>query len=167
MPTRFALALLGAALPATLAAQNVSPPPKCDTPEHRQFDFWVGSWDVTVGGQLAGRNDITVEEDGCIIHEHWKGTTGSTGQSFNFYSRATKKWRQVWVDNSGSPVDVVGEYGSGKMILAGANETLRGLVHQRMTFFKNDDGTLRQLWESSSDGGKTWTVTFDGHYRRR
>jgi len=25
---------------------------------------------------------------------------------------------------------------------------------------------VRQLWESSSDGGRTWTVLFDGHYVR-
>ncbi|MFN0177313.1 MAG: hypothetical protein ACKVZ0_00840 [Gemmatimonadales bacterium] len=167
MLTRFALALLGATLPATLAAQGSNPPPKCDTAEHRQFDFWVGSWDVTVGGQPAGRNDITVEEDGCILHERWKGSTGSTGQSFNFYSRVTKKWRQVWIDNGGNPLDLTGEYGSGKMALAGTTQTPRGLAHQRLTFFKNDDGTVRQLWESSSDDGKTWSVAFDGLYRRR
>ncbi|MGQ0714684.1 MAG: hypothetical protein ACT4PJ_13265 [Gemmatimonadaceae bacterium] len=26
---------------------------------------------------------------------------------------------------------------------------------------------LRQLWESSTDDGKTWTVAFDGMYQKR
>ena len=29
------------------------------------------------------------------------------------------------------------------------------------------DGRVRQLWESSKDGGETWTVAFDGYYARR
>ena len=58
--------------PERLAAQGGSPP-KCDKPEFRQFDFWVGDWDVTVGGHQAGTNQVTLEEDGCVIHEHWKG----------------------------------------------------------------------------------------------
>ena len=35
---------------------------------------------------------------------------------------------------------------------------------QRITWSKNADGTVRQLWESSTDGGTTWTVAFDGTY---
>jgi len=33
---------------ATVAAPATppSPPPACAAPEHRQFDFWVGRWDV-------------------------------------------------------------------------------------------------------------------------
>jgi hypothetical protein len=38
---------------------------------------------------------------------------------------------------------------------------------QRLTFFNNPDGTVRQLWESSNDEGKTWQVAFDGLYRKR
>ena len=29
------------------------PPPACETPEHRQFDFWLGEWEVTGGPKLA------------------------------------------------------------------------------------------------------------------
>jgi hypothetical protein len=42
-----------------------------------------------------------------------------------------------------------------------------GIDVQRITWTKNADATLRQLWESSTDGGKTWTVAFDGLYRKR
>jgi hypothetical protein len=35
-----------------------------------------------------------------------------------------------------------------------------------MSFTPNSDGTIRQLWESSADEGKTWTPLFDGIYRR-
>jgi hypothetical protein len=29
------------------------------------------------------------------------------------------------------------------------------------------DGRVRQHWETSKDGGATWTTAFDGYYRRR
>src|SRR5205085_11883872 len=70
-----------------LPAQSPPARPKCDAPEYRQFDFWVGDWDVTAGGQRAGTNLVTLEEGGCLIHEHWAGAKGGTGQRLNFYDR--------------------------------------------------------------------------------
>jgi hypothetical protein len=29
------------------------------------------------------------------------------------------------------------------------------------------DDYVRQLWEQSTDDGKTWNTVFDGHYRRK
>jgi hypothetical protein len=37
---------------------------------------------------------------------------------------------------------------------------------QRVTWTPSSDGTVRQLWESSEDGGTTWTTVFDGRYSR-
>jgi hypothetical protein len=36
----------------------------------------------------------------------------------------------------------------------------------RMTFFRVSADSVRQLWESSTDEGKTWTTAFDGMYVR-
>ena len=38
---------------------------------------------------------------------------------------------------------------------------------QRITWERLPDGRVRQLWESSKDGGTTWTVAFDGYYAKR
>ena len=35
---------------------------------------------------------------------------------------------------------------------------------QRITWTPAADRSVRQLWESSTDRGKTWTVLFDGRY---
>jgi hypothetical protein len=59
--------------------------PNCHGAEHRQFDFWIGGWEVT---------------------------------------------------------------------------------GNRITWTPSPEGSVQQLWETSSDGGKTWQVTFDGRYRR-
>lgn len=159
------LALL--TLAPTLAAQQA--PPGCDTPEFRQFDFWVGDWIVMLpNGQQAGTNLVTLEEDGCVVHEHWKGAGGSTGQSFNFFDRIRRQWRQLWVDNAGNVLEFAGAYAEGRMALTGTSTDRQGrAVRHRLTFFRNSDGTVRQLWESSSDAGDSWSVAFDGLYRKR
>jgi hypothetical protein len=143
--------------------------PRCDAPEFRQFDFWIGDWNVSLpNGQLAGTNLVTLEEDGCLIREHWKGSGGSSGQSFNFYDRVRRQWRQVWIDNGGSALDFAGTFRDGRMAYSGTSTDASGRsVQHRLTFFRNDDGSVRQLWESSTDGGGSWTVAFDGLYRRK
>ena len=50
----------------------------CAAGEYRQFDFWVGRWEVTANDRVAGHNEITVEEGGCVVHEHWAGARGGT-----------------------------------------------------------------------------------------
>jgi hypothetical protein len=164
-----AAALLLALETPSLAAQ--SPPavrPKCDAPEYRQFDFWVGDWDVTAGGQRAGTNLVTREERGCLIHEHWTGAKGGTGQSLNFYNREDRGWHQVWVSNSGEVLNLTGGYADGTLTLRGENKQADGtrLLH-RLSFHFNPDQSVRQFWEVSSDGGATWTSSFDGLYRKR
>lgn len=130
-------------------------PPRCDAPQYRQFDFWVGDWNVTSGGKQAGKNHVTLEESGCLVHEHWTGAGGGTGQSFNFYDRADSHWHQVWVSSSGTVLFLTGDYADGKLAYTAPG--------QRLTFFHNADGSVRQLWESNPDG-KRWQTVFDGLY---
>lgn len=139
----------------------------CPGPEYHQFDFWLGTWEVTAAGKPAGTNTITQEEQGCLVHEHWTGRGGSTGQSFNFYDSSTRQWNQVWVDNQASSLRLSGEFTGDQMKLIGVAPGPDGKPQQqRLTFFRNADGTVRQLWETSSDG-TTWGVAFDGLYRKR
>jgi len=153
---------------APLPAPGQQPPPNCNGAEHRQFDFWVGDWVVLSGKDTAGSNNVTLEESGCIVHEHWIGAKGGTGQSFNFFDRADGKWHQLWVDNNGMVLRLSGDYADGKLSYSG--ETLRRngtRVLHRLSFTKNPDGTVRQLWETSVDAGNTWGVVFDGVYYRK
>jgi hypothetical protein len=138
----------------------------CAGDEYRQFDFWVGTWEVTARGGVAGRNEITLEEDGCVLHEHWSGSKGGTGQSFNIYDRGGRLWHQFWVDNSGTVLHLSGGLAEGVMLLTGTTTGAGGnLIHQRLRFTPNLDGTVRQLWEQSPDG-ESWSVVFDGLYRK-
>jgi hypothetical protein len=39
-----------------------------------------------------------------------------------------------------------------------------GRQRERLTFAPLAGGRVRQLWEQSPDGGRSWTVVFDGTY---
>ncbi len=146
--------------------------PCAHDPLHRQFDFWVGEWDVKATGNESGpsigASRIEMIENGCLIFENWTGAGGSTGKSFNFYDRSLNKWRQVWVANSGGALDLAGEYKDNQMRYEGEAAGPNGQkVLQRLTFFNLTPDRVRQFWEQSADGGKTWTVAFDGTYIRK
>ena len=143
-------------------------PPGCTAAPHRQFDFWLGEWDVTdAKGRTAGRNRIVALHDGCALLESWSGSGGFTGTSLNAYDAERKTWHQTWVDNSGGVLQLDGRYADGRMVLAGESQDGSGKVMQRITWERLPDGRVRQLWESSKDGGSTWAVAFDGYYAKR
>jgi hypothetical protein len=159
------------ALPAAFAGAQAPPaaPPACQSAEYRQFDFWVGTWDVYLpDGQQAGENRIEPISAGCALLENWSGRGGFTGKSLNIYDRDDKRWHQTWVDSSGGLLMIAGKLVDKRMVLTSEPSGAVGSAQQRITWTPNDDdGSVRQFWESSADAGKTWTVQFDGKYVRR
>jgi hypothetical protein len=150
-----------------LAQSPTPPPPACETPEFAQFDFWLGEWDVYgPKGNRAGGNSISRAHSGCVVLERWTGTAGFTGSSFNIYTPTTKKWHQIWVDSSGTLLQLEGEFANGAMQMQGSGLTAKGPMLNRITWTPRPDGTIRQVWEISTDSGKTWQVSFDGTYRK-
>lgn len=145
----------------------------CGGAEYRQFDFWLGEWDVfNPAGQKIGRNEITTTNDGCVVYENWRDARGGTGNSFNFYESTTKRWHQFWVNSNGNaaplsaapdgtPMPMSGGLVEGAMVLqspAGVKPL------NRWTWSKVEGGKVRQHAEQSTDDGKTWTTVFDGLY---
>lgn len=83
----------------------------CTSPRHREFDFWLGTWEVTdPAGKLQGTNRIERIEGGCAIQETWTGANGMTGRSVNAYQPATGRWHQMWVSNRGSVLIIDGRF---------------------------------------------------------
>jgi tetratricopeptide (TPR) repeat protein len=135
--------------------------------EFRQFDFWIGEWTVTSGGQVAGENRIERLERGCLLIENWTSAGGGTGKSVNFFDPAKKTWNQVWVDSSGSNIVAAGSFEDGAIHLEGEHHYVGAPTELfRMRFTPRPDGTVRQLIEQSRDGGESWYVWFDGIYER-
>ncbi len=137
---------------------------------NHDFDFWVGDWTVTnqANGKLAGHNRIELMQAGRVLMENYTTPGAYTGMSINAYDAGTKRWHQCWMDNQGGVLDLYGECVEGKMVLAGETVQAGGARQlERITWTPNSDGTVRQHWEQSADGGKTWTTAFDGLYRRK
>ena len=151
-------------LPVMLGAMS---PTTDRTPEQRQFDFWIGDWEVhDAKGQRLGRNRVVALLGGAVLQEHWQGSQGGSGTSLNSYLPARKAWRQCWVDAKGGSLNLLGGLEGASMVLRGTTEGPRGRVLERITWTPLPDGRVRQLWEQSPDGGATWTVSFDGYYTR-
>jgi len=141
----------------------------CCTEKHAEFDFWVGSWTVTnPNGSAAGTNMIEKVQDNCILRENWtSATVGFTGTSNNFYNAAKKQWEQIWIDNQGGSLHLKGNRVDNQMILktdVAKNQKGEPFYH-RVTWTKNDDGSVRQYWETITND-KDITVAFDGLYKK-
>lgn len=167
LPILFA-AMLSLSLHQTPPQQPPQAPPTCKGPEHRQFDFWVGSWNVTVNGKPTGTNRIESGHQGCVLIEHWTAVGGGTGISLNFYDRQRRQWHQTWIGSSGGALYLNGGLKDGAMVLqsSAVPQPGGGTIIHRITWSPLAGGDVRQHWESSTDNGKTWTTAFDGRYSR-
>jgi hypothetical protein len=168
------LLLLLSIMIATVARAQSSP--CASNPVYRQLDFWVGEWEAFgKKGQKAGDSKISIILDSCIILEEWtsvkppKGITYA-GKSYNTYNAQTNQWQQTWVDNvGGSTAYLTGQLENGTMVFKTIPvvKTKDSVEIQRLSFFNLGPDKVRQLFESSSDNGKTWTITVDLEYRRK
>jgi hypothetical protein len=154
----------------TAAIGQTAPPPSCTGPEYRQFDFWIGDWDVTNrNGKPAGFNRIEKILGGCVLQENWKGARGSEGRSFNLFDATDRKWHQTWVDNSGSKLELSGGLEGSNMVLSSesAPDSAGKITINRITWTPKDATHVEQHWQVSTDGGATWTEAFWGLYAKR
>jgi len=156
-------------LPFALLAQVALASPPCSGPQHHEFDFWVGDWNVVRAdnGKYAGQNRIDSVLGGCALHENWIGAGGVKGHSYNAYDASRGVWHQTWVDSAGELLVLEGRMVDGKMVLEGEQKGADGKpLLNRITWTPLAGGKLRQRWETSSDG-KSWSLSFDGLYTKR
>jgi hypothetical protein len=150
------------------------PPTPCSSPKASQFDFWVGEWNVSWNDTLRGTNKIVKMYGNCTIHENFSDPNSNfLGQSWSVYNANRDVWEQTWVDNQGAYIALSGGMVGDSMILATAERTVpekmspTGKVINRMIFFNIKKDSLDWSWEASTDGGKTWKVTWRIHYTRK
>jgi len=168
------LVLIAAMLSGSMALAQQTPNP-CAAPEQKQLDFWVGSWDLAWPGAKEGEvdhgtNHITRVLGSCVVEENFSGGDSMPlrGMSVSTFDTRAGKWKQTWVDNQGGYLDFVGEFKDGQMILS--REAVRPdgtKVLQRMVWKNIQANQLDWSWEASKDGGKTWSVQWPIHYKRK
>ena len=156
--------------PAT-AQSNDEPPPACPAPEARQFDFWIGDWDInnrhrnpqtpddpTWFDTGAATNRVYAILDGCAIVEHWMGRlifATIHGFSVRAYDPAKEQWVQYAIDNQ-TPVfeRAQGSFEDGTATLT----TQADAALFRETWSPRSADKVLWKRETSTDDGASWTV---------
>jgi hypothetical protein len=157
------LAIAMLALPAAAAV------PPCESrPESRQFDFWLGEWNVLSAGETVATSRIEKGASGCLILESYQQPDGFSGRSINFYDPVLARWRQTWGDSTGNASEFVGDFRDKAMRFEGETHATGGRkVMRRMSLFDLGNGEVRQYSEKSLDGGRTWAPHYDFKYVRK
>ena len=137
----------------------------------REFDFWIGEWNVYVTGTtaLAGHSVVQKISGGCALLENWNSSL-SEGKSMNYIDDSTGKWKQVWVGSypNGKQDFINGVYSDSAMRFIFTTRDAQGVINQgKFTFFNEGTNQVRQLSETSADNGKTWIVNYDFTYIRK
>ena len=146
--------------------------PCASTPENRQFDFWLGDWNVvtTQGAVPAGSSRIELILGDCVVQENWQSDGNPySGKSYNTYNAALKRWEQYWVDNSGGNIFFYGGLKDGVMDYWTDEIPQPGgpALKRHLRFFNLGPDKVRQFSQGSTDGGKTWKPEYDFTYLRK
>lgn len=152
----------------------------------RMFDWFLGEWNVTSRVLIDPENDEWLEEElhtvhtsemgGHIIFEHFFGPLGGEpfeAWSIRKYNADTGRWQQRWMDTSTAPILTWGGTFNEDGEYVGYNESyldsefnLAGERGAREIFYNITDDSFDWRYETTSDGGDTWTVTWTLEYVR-
>ncbi len=180
--------ILGAWLMITGAAlaENYGPLPPdqraqsafSDDP-HRQFDFWIGEWDVLLRERdadgewkqlVTARDSIYSILNGKAILELWDSNT-IKGYSLRYYDPALQKW-VLWLNwpgkNRSSNSSLQGIFRHGRGDFASEYDLPNG-DHMMQVYSFNDVSQNALRWDDrySKDNGKTWSFNWIMEFSRR
>jgi hypothetical protein len=145
-----------------------APTPCANDAERHRFDFWIGEWEVTTkSGTPQGKSVIQSVSGGCALLENWTSARGGNGKSLNAYNPEFRQWQQYWIGQDGLVSEFRSSQFDGKRLTFFNKSETKPDSIGRLTFTPVDSATVRQHGETSADGGKTWTTSFDLYYHRR
>lgn len=138
------------------------------------LEFWLGDWDVSwvgrTGRRGGGRNRITRVVDGRGVLEKFEGRGPSGrlfGMSLSIRDSEDGRWRQTWIDSSGSYLDFIGVAADGRVAFQRASVEDGVPTLRRMIWTDVESDRLKWRWQLSADDGATWTDQWVIDYRRR
>ncbi|MEM8733903.1 MAG: M56 family metallopeptidase [Planctomycetota bacterium] len=134
-----------------------------------ELDFWLGEWKVrNADGEEMGTSSVTAQEKGHLIVEKWTNSMGATGTSNNYFHPEENKWKQNWVDDDGSILELTGEFKDGAMRYTGIMRMKFGKSFQtRMQLVPQENGNVDQLIERFDPETSEWKMYFQGTYHSR
>ena len=147
-----ALAAASVNVPACAATEATPPVPAagaCDTPQHHQFDFWLGDWQVfdAETNKLVAFDRVEKHSEGCIVQQNLSFVTDLyrrpaakyrlSGMSVNRFDG--EAWLELWADNQW-----------GAIALRGAPDANGSMVLKTIIPSRNRD--LKLVWEKAPGG---------------
>jgi len=141
-------------------------PPACASTEDRQFDFWVGEWDVMGTGHraLVAESTITLADEDCIVMENWRPFGGGHAHSISVYDHANHHWRQYYAGAGIAPAEYTGTLDPDGVLRFDIDASS---PRKRMNYQRIDANTVRQWGEQYDESSHAWSTTWDLAYRRR
>jgi len=139
---------------------------ECESnPNHAKLDFWIGNWDVIVGGVKRAESEISRPKGSCMLYENYSTLGDFKGQSFNFYDQALEAYHQIWIDYQAKRTDYYEvEAKEGYLLMETDSSSSPRL---RMSYTLIEDGNVRQVMEQFDSSKSKWNSIFNGLYRRR
>src|SRR5580765_1514962 len=72
----------------------------CSGEKYRQFDFWLGDWELVGGdGKKTADDKIFVVLGGCALQENGSSVDGLQRMSVSAYDPGTRHWHQTMMDD--------------------------------------------------------------------
>lgn len=146
------------------ANAHVQHPMACADSTYRQFDFWIGDWDVVDADSptvIVAHARVELILNGCVLHEIYKGLDDHEGESFSIYDVSRNTWHQSWVTNHGNLLTIEGHLRGAAMILEGTDHLPDGKPRQVRGEWRSENHGVREVAARSTDGGVTWVPWFD------
>jgi hypothetical protein len=143
---------------------NIESAVPCTDAAYRQFDFWIGDWDVfdierpTV---IVARARVELILNSCVVHEVYEGIDGHKGESFSIYDATRNVWHQSWVNDHGYLLTIEGRRQGHAVMLQGVDHQPNGKPRQVRGEWRSEDNGVRETAARSTDGGVTWVPWFD------
>jgi hypothetical protein len=170
-----AVGLLTCAVAADRAPlEKTTAPANCDTPQHHQFDFWVGDWQVfdADSNQLVAFDRVEKHTQGCIIQQNLTVLTDlyrRPGVKYRLSGIGVNRfdgeaWLQMWADNQWGAIFLRGSLdATGSMVLISVIPSRNRDV--KLVYEKQADGSVRNLQYVAPAGSGKWTKYGDLIYR--
>jgi hypothetical protein len=138
-------------------------------PPHRELDFLVGNWLARdPAGRAVATLTITREYAGCVYLEKRRGA-GNAGETLGAIGHVADRgaWRRDALGPSGFVLTLEGAWDGTRLALSGKDyqDPVVTRLH-RMTWTPRPDGSIEELWQTSTDAGQRWQTESRSLLRR-
>lgn len=150
---------------ALLVSPASAQAPNCTSEQYRRFAPLEGEWESVwiARNQVVGRYRFDATSGGCALAQSWTGAPATPGRGTGLiaYSPADRTWHRFWTDDTGTWEMMTAPAGDGPAVTwngqrTDPNDPTR-LLPIRLTQEMTPEGTIREVYQISRNGGESWT----------